>query len=82
MNAHATAADYAWLDEDLPGLTEAYCLTLVRGLTPRRYCAASGRGRSCGSPESRSWQRPHRTRGTSMRGSGCSSASPRSATGP
>ncbi|WP_329179657.1 DUF6461 domain-containing protein [Streptomyces decoyicus] len=41
-NAHATAADYAWLDEDLPGLTEAYCLTLVRGLTPEEVLRRIG----------------------------------------
>jgi len=28
-----TAADYAWVEEDrLAGLSEAYCLTLARGL--------------------------------------------------
>ncbi|WP_371778508.1 DUF6461 domain-containing protein [Streptosporangium subroseum] len=30
----ATAADYTWFDERLPGLAEAYCFTLIRGLTP------------------------------------------------
>ncbi|AWS42972.1 hypothetical protein DKM19_17965 [Streptosporangium sp. 'caverna'] len=29
----ATAADYTWFDERLPGLAEAYCFTLIRGLT-------------------------------------------------
>lgn len=29
-----TAADYAWFHERFPDLAEAYCLTLVRGLTP------------------------------------------------
>lgn len=42
MNTNATAADYAWLDEDLPGLTEAYCLTLVRGLAPEEVLRRIG----------------------------------------
>ncbi|MDF6022541.1 DUF6461 domain-containing protein [Streptomyces sp. JH34] len=29
-----TAADYAWFEEDFPDIAEAYCFTLVRGLTP------------------------------------------------
>lgn len=34
----AVAADYAWIDgDDEGGLFEAYCLTLVRGLTPRAF---------------------------------------------
>ncbi|MFI9047417.1 DUF6461 domain-containing protein [Streptomyces sp. NPDC053427] len=42
MNVNATAADYAWLDEALPGLTEAYCLTLMRGLTPEEVLRRIG----------------------------------------
>lgn len=39
----ATAADYAWFDEDRPtGLDELYCLTLVRGLTPAEFLARIG----------------------------------------
>lgn len=30
----ATAADYTWFEECFPELAEAYCFTLVRGLTP------------------------------------------------
>jgi hypothetical protein len=35
----AVAADYAWADADADGwgLFSAYCLTLVRGLTPREF---------------------------------------------
>jgi len=35
----AVAADYAWADTDAEdgGLFSAYCLTLVRGLTPREF---------------------------------------------
>jgi len=29
-----TAEDYLWFEERFPGLAEAYCLTLVKGLTP------------------------------------------------
>jgi hypothetical protein len=29
-----TAADYAWFENDFPDIAEAYCFTLVRGLTP------------------------------------------------
>ncbi|GAA4927034.1 DUF6461 domain-containing protein [Streptomyces coeruleoprunus] len=31
---NATAADYRWLDDHCPELIEAYCLTLVRALSP------------------------------------------------
>jgi hypothetical protein len=34
MTGTTTAADYAWLDERYKHLTEMYCVTLVRGLTP------------------------------------------------
>jgi hypothetical protein len=34
MTGKATAADYAWLDEQYGHLMEAYCVTLVGGLTP------------------------------------------------
>ncbi|MFI8966489.1 DUF6461 domain-containing protein [Streptomyces sp. NPDC053493] len=29
-----TAADYSWFEDDFPDIAEAYCLTLVRGLSP------------------------------------------------
>ncbi|MFJ3840692.1 DUF6461 domain-containing protein [Streptomyces sp. NPDC090054] len=29
-----TGADYAWFEKDFPDLAEAYCFTLVRGLSP------------------------------------------------
>ncbi|MFH7594517.1 DUF6461 domain-containing protein [Streptomyces racemochromogenes] len=29
-----TAAGYAWFEDDFPDIAEAYCFTLVRGLTP------------------------------------------------
>ncbi|MFG1807841.1 DUF6461 domain-containing protein [Streptomyces sp. NPDC049040] len=29
-----TAADYAWFENDFPDIAEAYCFTLVRGLSP------------------------------------------------
>ncbi|MEU8508721.1 DUF6461 domain-containing protein [Streptomyces brevispora] len=29
-----TGADYAWFESDFPDLAEAYCFTLVRGLSP------------------------------------------------
>jgi Family of unknown function (DUF6461) len=39
----ATAASYAWFDEDRPtGLDELYCLTLARGLTPAEFLARIG----------------------------------------
>ncbi|MFF5480610.1 DUF6461 domain-containing protein [Streptomyces sp. NPDC012935] len=34
MTAMTTAADYAWLEERHEALMQAYCVTLVRGLTP------------------------------------------------
>ncbi|WP_369168047.1 DUF6461 domain-containing protein [Streptomyces sp. R28] len=34
MTGTTTAADYAWLETRYPHLTEAYCVTLVRGLAP------------------------------------------------
>jgi hypothetical protein len=36
---NATAADYAWFTERLEGLSDAYCLTLARGLTPAQFLA-------------------------------------------
>jgi hypothetical protein len=33
--AKAVAADYAWAEDD--DLFSAYCLTLVRGVTPREF---------------------------------------------
>ncbi|MFB4316745.1 DUF6461 domain-containing protein [Actinomadura sp. 21ATH] len=37
-----TAADYAWFEERFPDLAEAYCFTLVRGLTPAQVLARLG----------------------------------------
>ena len=34
MSGTTTAADYAWLEERYENLMQAYCITLVRGLTP------------------------------------------------
>ncbi|MFI6014350.1 DUF6461 domain-containing protein [Streptomyces sp. NPDC051243] len=34
MTGTTTAADYAWLQERYPHLTEAYCVTLVRAIAP------------------------------------------------
>jgi hypothetical protein len=33
----ATAADYVWFEDRPAGLSEAYCLTLARGLTPAEF---------------------------------------------
>ncbi|MEV6108799.1 DUF6461 domain-containing protein [Streptomyces sp. NPDC051940] len=38
----ATAHDYLWFEEEFPSLAEAYCLTLVRGLTPQEALEAFG----------------------------------------
>jgi uncharacterized protein DUF6461 len=38
----ATAADYAWVDEEDPATFEAYCLTLARGLAPAEFLARLG----------------------------------------
>ncbi|MFJ7130386.1 DUF6461 domain-containing protein [Streptomyces sp. NPDC098101] len=40
-----TAADYAWFEDDFPDIAEAYCFTLVRGLSPTEVTARLG-GRS------------------------------------
>lgn len=51
MTGKTTAADYAWLEDGYELLTEAYCLTLVRGLTPAellRELGAEGRQRITG----------------------------------
>ncbi|MFI9617245.1 DUF6461 domain-containing protein [Streptomyces sp. NPDC052023] len=29
-----TGADYAWFEDDFPDIAEAYCFTLVLGLSP------------------------------------------------
>ncbi|MFF4016864.1 DUF6461 domain-containing protein [Streptomyces sp. NPDC001843] len=42
MTDTTTAADYAWLDKDHPELMEAYCVTLVRGLTPEQLLRELG----------------------------------------
>ncbi|MFF5704528.1 DUF6461 domain-containing protein [Streptomyces sp. NPDC012794] len=34
-----TGADYAWFESDFPDLAEAYCFTLVRGLSPAELTA-------------------------------------------
>ncbi|MBB6036492.1 DUF6461 domain-containing protein [Phytomonospora endophytica] len=38
----ATSADYGWLEEGDAGLTEAYCLTFLRGLSPEAVLEALG----------------------------------------
>ena len=38
----ATAADYAWVDEEDPAIFEAYCLTLARGLAPAEFLSRLG----------------------------------------
>ncbi|WP_395111067.1 DUF6461 domain-containing protein [Actinomadura sp. SCN-SB] len=38
----ATAADYAWFERSFPRLAEAYCLTLVCGLSPPQVLARLG----------------------------------------
>ena len=38
----ATAADYAWFEGRFPDLAEAYCLTLVGGLSPPQVLARLG----------------------------------------
>jgi hypothetical protein len=38
----ATAADYTWFESQFPGLAEAYCLTLSRGLRPQDFLARIG----------------------------------------
>ncbi|MEU4656242.1 DUF6461 domain-containing protein [Streptomyces sp. NPDC023723] len=42
MTAMTTAADYAWLEDEYAFLTEAYCLTLVRDITPETLLAELG----------------------------------------
>lgn len=37
-----TAADYAWFENDFPDIAEAYCFTLVRGLTPAEVVTRLG----------------------------------------
>jgi hypothetical protein len=34
-----TGADYVWFENDFPNLAEAYCFTLVRGLSPTEVAA-------------------------------------------
>ena len=34
MRTKATADDYRWFEADFPRLAEAYCVTVVRGITP------------------------------------------------
>ncbi|MDJ1133206.1 DUF6461 domain-containing protein [Streptomyces iconiensis] len=42
MNSHSTAADYGWLEERYQPLMEAYCITLVQGLSPEALLKALG----------------------------------------
>lgn len=42
MTAHAT--DYRWFSEAFPGLREAYCLTLVEGVSPEELLRRAGAG--------------------------------------
>ncbi|MCY0945877.1 DUF6461 domain-containing protein [Streptomyces antarcticus] len=42
-----TGADYAWFENDFPDIAEAYCFTLVRGLSPAELMSRIG-----GQPES------------------------------
>lgn len=42
MTDTTTAADYAWLSEQYEDLMEAYCITLVEGLTPEELLHALG----------------------------------------
>jgi len=37
-----TAADYTWFEDRFPGLSEAYCLTLARGLAPQDFLERVG----------------------------------------
>ncbi len=38
----ATAADYAWVRQWIDDMSQAYCLTLARGLTPAQFLARLG----------------------------------------
>lgn len=38
----ATAADYAWVAHWIDGVSQAYCLTLARGLTPEQFLVRLG----------------------------------------
>ncbi|GAB2635924.1 DUF6461 domain-containing protein [Nocardia goodfellowii] len=40
MTGTTTAADYEWLEELYPDLMEAYCLTLIRDITPETLLSA------------------------------------------
>ncbi|WTW95344.1 DUF6461 domain-containing protein [Streptomycetaceae bacterium NBC_01309] len=42
-----TALDYVWFDEHYPDLAQAYCLTLVRGLTPEALLGRLGAAELC-----------------------------------
>ncbi|WP_329212647.1 DUF6461 domain-containing protein [Streptomyces sp. NBC_00683] len=42
MSDHSTAADYGWLEEQYPHLTEAYCVTLIQGLSSDALLKALG----------------------------------------
>ncbi|QGN45545.1 hypothetical protein GKC29_00850 [Micromonospora sp. WMMC415] len=42
-----TASDYTWFSDRFPGLLEAYCLTLVKGLTPTGLLDRLGAREEC-----------------------------------
>jgi hypothetical protein len=42
MTTSATASDYDWFGDRLPGLAEAYCLILARDLAPEEFLARIG----------------------------------------
>jgi Family of unknown function (DUF6461) len=63
----ATAADYAWVSQWIDGLSQAYCLTLARGLTPAQFlvrlgaqiAAPSRTGAELSQPSFEIWDRYH-----------------------
>lgn len=63
----ATAADYAWVGQWIDGLSQAYCLTLARGLTPALFlerlgaqiAAPSRTGAELSLPSFETWDRYH-----------------------
>lgn len=43
-----SGADYAWFEDDFPDIAEAYCFTLVRGLSPAELLSRlEGRPEAC-----------------------------------
>nr|WP_234383318.1 DUF6461 domain-containing protein [Streptomyces dysideae] len=57
MTGTTTAADYAWLEEQYEDLLEAYCVTLVQGLTPEERSVASSTARAAPTARRRSGSR-------------------------